>query len=379
MSVRIERVEVICLQDPAAGHFRFEGSYQNVVVVVHGDNGLTGIGETDSPPSVIRSIIEMPTYNSLARGLAEVVTGQAIDDPRALWDAMYGATQWFGRHGAVIHAISALDIAIWDLHAKSRGRPIHAALGTARHDRLPAYATIYPMAATPEGITAQIKPLRERGFRNIKFCVDPWWSDIALVHANLRHLRRIVGPDFGLMLDVAQEFERLAQIVPFIGLLEEIGVRWIEAPFALDNIADHVALRSKTRLAVAVGDLGVTTCKEFRPFLDAGAIDIAQPDLTMFGGLTEAMRLERMLRGTGVRIVPHGYNSDITIAANLHFAATLADETYIEYSTSPARLRRELCSGLPPVEGDGTIAVPQAPGLGLTHNRALIAELSVAR
>lgn len=379
MSVTIARVEVVCLQDPAAGHFRFEGSYQNVVVIVHGDNGHIGIGETDSPPSVIQSIIEMPTYNSLARGLAEVVTGQVVDDPRRLWKAMYDATQWIGRHGAVIHAISALDIAIWDLHAKSLAKPLHAVLGVARRDRLPAYATIYPMAETTTAITAQVTPLLNAGFRNIKVCVDPWWFDRDLVHANLRHLRHIVGPDCGLMLDVAQEFGRLDQLVPFIGLLEEIGVLWIEAPFPLDNLTDHILLKSHTRLPIGVGDLGFTTCKEFRPYLDAAAVDIAQPDLTMFGGLTEALRLAGMLHDTGVRIVPHGYNSDLTIAANLHLAATLEDQSFIEYSTSPARLRRELCRGLPSVDGDGMIAVPQAPGLGLTLNQDLIDEMKLNR
>jgi L-alanine-DL-glutamate epimerase-like enolase superfamily enzyme len=209
------------------------------------------------------------------------------------------------------------------------------------------YATIYPMAASRDGIAGQVVPLLEAGFRNIKFCVDPWWSDIRLVHINLRHLRRIVGPNCGLMLDVAQEFGRIEQLMPFVSLLEEIDIRWIEAPFPLDNLSDHVALKSKTRLPVGVGDLGFTTCKEFRPYLDAQAIDIAQPDLTLFGGFTEAARLAGMLRGTGVRFVPHGYNSDITIAANLHLTATLEEESFIEYSTSPARLRRELCTGLP--------------------------------
>lgn len=375
MSVKIESIEVLCLQDPAAGHFRFEGSYQNLVVVVHGNSGLTGIGETDSPPSVIRSIIEMPTYNSLAMGLAEVVIGQVVDDPRRLWEAMYAATQWFGRHGAVIHAISALDIAIWDLFAKSNGAPLHAMIGTKKRDRLPAYATIYPLAATPEAITAQVRPLREMGFRNLKICVDPWWSDIRLVHANLRHLRHVVGPACGLMLDVAQEFTHLDQLTPFIGLLEELGFRWIEAPFPLDNLADHITLKTRTAIPIGVGDLGFTTCAEFRPYLDAGAIDIAQPDLTMFGGISEAMRLTEVLRGTGVSIVPHGYNSDITIAANLHLTATLDAESLIEYSTSPSRLRRDLAIGLPPVDADGMIAVPNAPGLGLTLNRVLVAEM----
>ncbi|MHA6346417.1 mandelate racemase/muconate lactonizing enzyme family protein [Roseivivax sp. CAU 1761] len=378
MTVKISSVEVLCLKDPAGGFFRFEGSYQNVVVRVHGDNGLYGVGETDSPPEVIRAIIQMEGYNSLAQGLGDVLKGRSLDDPRTIWDEMYDATQWFGRHGAVIHAISALDIAIWDLYAKSEGLPLHAVLGRARREKLPAYATIYPMEASCEGITRQVGDLLDAGFRNIKFCVDPWWDDIELVHTNLRHLRRLVGPKTGLMLDVAQEFHRLQQLAPFLDLLEEIEVLWSEAPFPLGNVEDHVALKTRTRLPVGVGDLGFTTCREFSEYLERGALDIAQPDLSMFGGFSEALRLKKMLTRTDIRIVPHGYNTDITIAANLHFTAILEEASYIEYSTSPARLRRELCVGLPPIDGDGMIAIPQRPGLGVDLNDRFLKEMAHA-
>ena len=112
---------------------------------------------------------------------------------------------------------------------------------------------------------------------------------------------------------------------------------------------------------IGVGDLGLTTCKEFEPFLAADAFDIAQPDLTMFGGFTEALRLVQMLEGTGRRIVPHAYNTDITIAANLHFLATQQEVGLVEYSTSPSRLRQGLVRGLPPVGEDGMIPVPDRP------------------
>jgi L-alanine-DL-glutamate epimerase-like enolase superfamily enzyme len=373
--VKINKIEVICLQDPAAGHFRFEGSYQNAVVLVHGSNGMIGIGETDSPPSVVRAIIEMPTYNSLAIGLKELLVGQVIDDPKRLWVEMYRATQWIGRHGVTLHAISALDIAIWDLFAKSAGKSVCDMLGVKRHDRLPVYASLYPMNITTDEITRQVEPLMAKGFKGFKFFVDPWWSDIELVHKNLRHLRKLVGANRTLMFDVAQEFNTLDQLKPFIKLLEEIGVAWIEAPFPIDNLADHIALKRCTSLPLTIGDLGLTTCKEFMPFIKANAIDIAQPDLTMFGGLTEALKLAKLVEDLGLRIVPHAYNTDVVIAANIHFAATLSSPSWIEYSTSPSRLRRELCFGLPTVDTDGMIAIPVGNGLGITLNNDLIAEL----
>ena len=376
MTVIIERVEVLCLQDPETAYYRFEGSYRNVVVLVHGDNGLTGIGESDAPPELVKAAIEMATYNNLAEGLAAIVTGQAVDDPPRLWDEMYARTQWFGRRGAAICAISALDIAIWDLFARSKAIPVSEALGGARHARLPAYATIYPLADTPAGIAAQVQPLLDQGFRHLKICVEPWWEEPARVQRNLTHLRGLVGTERGLMLDVAQAFTRLDQLAPFLDLLAELKFAWIEAPFPLDDVAGHARLRAATRIPIGVGDLGLTTCKEFAPFLVADAFDIAQPDLTMFGGFTEAQRLAEMLAGTGRRIVPHAYNTDITIAANLHFMATQREAGLIEYSTSPSRLRRALVRGLPPVGDDGTIAVPGGPGLGVTLNADAVEEFS---
>ena len=375
MTVAIERVEVVCLQDPQVLYRRFEGSYQNVLVLVHGDNGLTGIGESDAPPALVRAAIEMDPYNELSQGLAGIVRGAAVDDPRRLWDEMYRRTQWHGRHGAAIHAIGALDIAIWDLFARSQGVPLHAALGTQHHARLPAYATLYPLADEPAGIDAQVAPLLAQGFRHLKVCVEPWWAERDRVRRNLSHLRELAGAERGLMLDVAQAFTRLDEIAPFLDLLAALDFAWIEAPFPLDDVAEHARLRAATRIPVGVGDLGLTTCKEFAPFLEADAFDIAQPDLTLFGGFSEALRLAEMLEGTGKRIVPHGYNGDITIAANLHFLATLAEESLVEYSTSPSRLRRDLVRGLAPVAADGTIPVPDGPGLGVRVNSQAVEAL----
>ncbi|MDD9990264.1 MAG: mandelate racemase/muconate lactonizing enzyme family protein [Rhodospirillales bacterium] len=379
MTVTIERVEVLCLQDPQAAYYRFEGSYQNVVVLVHGDNGLVGIGESDAPPEIVKAAIEMAPYNHLAEGLADIVSGRAVDDPRSLWDEMYERAQWHGRRGAALHAISALDIAIWDLFAQSNGVAVCEALGESHHDRLPAYATIYPLENTTARIDAQVIPFLRRGFRHLKVCVEPWWSEPDRVRRNLTHLRNLVGPERGLMLDVAQEFSQFEQLAPFLDLLADLDFAWIEAPFPLDNVEDHARLRAATRIPIGVGDLGLTTCKEFEPFIAADAFDIAQPDLTMFGGFTEALRLSHMLESTGRRIVPHAYNTDITIAANLHFLATRQEVELIEYSTSPSRLRQDLARGLVSIDDDGMIPIPTGTGLGVTLNADAVAEFVVSR
>ncbi|UTW09055.1 mandelate racemase/muconate lactonizing enzyme family protein [Pseudomonas benzenivorans] len=373
MSVRIESVEVICLQDPQADFVRFEGSYQNALVVVRGDNGLYGIGETDSPPQVIKALVESRPYNYLSSGLASVLVGEVLDDPLRLWNKMYQSTNWHGRYGVAIHAISALDIALWDLHARSERRPLHSYFGGVRHKRLPVYATLYPMQAEPELFQQQVGACLEQGFKRIKICVEPWWQDQAKAIGNLHRLREFVGPDIELMLDVAMEFTRFEQLEPFLGTLQALDFKWIEAPFDADNLHDHRRLRAVTSIPVGVGDLGFTTCKEFQPYLAADAFDIAQPDITMFGGVSEVMKLRDLLAPKGKRIVPHAYNTDLTIAVNAQFLCTQARIEPLEYSTSPSILRRQLL--LNPLRPDeqGMISLDEsAHGLGLELNWDLV-------
>ena len=106
------------------------------------------------------------------------------------------------------------------------------------------------------------------------------------------------------MLDVALEFQHYAQLEPFIDLLEALDIKWLEAPFPLDNPGDHQRLKQRTHLPLGVGDLGLTTVREYQPWLDAGVVDIAQPDITMFGGVSEVMKLQNTLADTDSRIIP---------------------------------------------------------------------------
>ena len=387
MATHIEKVEVFCLQDPQTDFVRFEGSYQNVLVVVHGENGLYGIGESDSPPQIVKALIESPPYNHLSCGLAALLEGEALDDPRRLWQKMYQHTNWHGRHGVTLHAISALDIALWDLFARTAGKPLNhylapegctgkasAGKGTgSRHQQLPAYATIYPMQEEPEAFKAQISPYLEQGFRRIKICVEPWWQDTEKAIANLTELRNYVGQDIELMLDVAMEFTRYEQLIPFVDTLENLGFKWIEAPFELDNLADHQRLKSSTLLPIGVGDLGFTTVKEFQPYLETNAFDIAQPDITMFGGISETLKLRDLIAPQGKRIIPHGYNTEITLAVNAQFLCAQPGIEPLEYSTSPSVLRQALILNPLEITSGGNVKIDtESPGLGAELNWDLV-------
>lgn len=368
----ITHVETYCLKDPTVDFVRFEGSYQNILVVVRADNGLYGIGESDSPPKVVEALIQTPSYNYLSQGLAAVLIGETLDDPRRLWQKMFEATSWHGRVGATIHAISALDIALWDLFARTQDKPLYRCLSEVYHQSLPTYATIYPMPEDEATFIPLIDEVLAQGFQRIKICVEPWWTDKALTEANLTALRAHVGDNVDLMLDVAMEFRRFEQLEPFLPLLERLNFQWIEAPFALDNLSDHQRLRQATAIPVGVGDLGLTTCHEFAPYLTADALDIAQPDVTLFGGISEAVKLRKQLQAKGKRLIPHAYNTDITLTANAHLLMTQAACEPLEYSTSPSLLRRELISNPPRPDANGMISLGEEKGLGLSLNWDII-------
>lgn len=375
---RIEKIDVFCLQDPQADFVRFEGSYQNVVIVVTADNGMYGIGESDSPPQIIKALIEAPSYNHLSQGLASLLIGETLDDPKRLWQKMYKGSYWHGRNGAVIHAISALDIAIWDLFSQINKAPLYHYFGELKHPKLPAYATIYPLADTEAGIKAQIIPLLEKGMRRIKICVEPWWCDFDKTLANLNYLRHLVGRDIELMLDVALEFTSLAQLKPFLSTLEALDFKWIEAPFNLENLADHIALKQITHIPIGVGDLGMTTCKEFLPYLNEQAFDIAQPDITLFGGVSEVIKLRDLISKQNKRIVPHAYNTDITIAVNSHFLSTQIKQEALEYSTSPSLLRQQLIENPYSIDQDGMVTIEtEQDGLGIKLNWDIIQSCTI--
>jgi L-alanine-DL-glutamate epimerase-like enolase superfamily enzyme len=237
---------------------------------------------------------------------------------------------------------------------------------------------VYPLAAEKGEIKAQITPLLEQGFKRLKVCVEPWWQDKEKTVSNLEYLRQLVGSNCHLMLDVALELTQLDQLTPFIAILEKLDFKWIEAPFNLENLDDHIALKQLTHIPLGVGDLGMTTCKEFEPYLKANAFDIAQPDISLFGGITEVMALQVLLETQNKRIVPHAYNTDITIAVNSHFLCTQIQQEALEYSTSPSLLRQALIKNPYSIDTNGMVTIAhEQDGLGIKLNWDIIQSCTI--
>ena len=375
--MKIADIEVIELRVPGWTGNSFDGSYDNCVVLVHTDRGLTGIAEVDSVPSVIRAIVDAPRSHTHAMGLKEAIVGADPADVEGLWDRMYDLTSYYGRRGAVIHAISAVDIALWDLRGKALGKSVGALLGKRQRDRVLAYGTVYPLGETPEEVRKNIDRGLNLGLKAIKIVADPFWrEDIDKTAGLIRAAREHAGPGIRLMVDAATAWAKADEGLPLMPIFKEYDFFWVEAPLPIDDLDGHARFQG-FGVPIGGGDLGLTTRFEYEQAFERGKIDIAQPDVTMVGGITELMRVAELARNRGKRVVTHGYKSNITIAANLAFLSQHWMDEPCEYSTSQSPLRWRLTKEDFPIGADGRVAVPQGPGLGVTLDPETVAKFRV--
>ena len=364
--MKIKDIEVIHLRVEHPNLTLCDGSYDGCVIRVRTDEGITGIAEVESLAPAIQGIVYARPAHSRACGLRDLLIGCDPADPSELWEQMYQATYCIGRRGLVMHAISGIDIALWDIKGQMENQPISQLIGGARRDRIEAYGTIYPLAKTPEGVEQQVNDATERlRLRNIKLVADPWWMDDLDLTASLLHAaRRSMGDDRGMIVDAQLAYDSVDDGLRLIPILQSVGVLFFEAPLPMDDTEGHARL-AKTGLPLGVGDMGFTDVKEFVEAMDRGHAEICQPDITNVGGFTGILKIAEQARKRGKRILPHGYKSNIEIAANLNFLAAHWQPELLEYSTSQSPLRWEMTEEQLVVETDGTVKVPRGAGLGV--------------
>jgi L-rhamnonate dehydratase len=356
----------------------FDGSYDDCIIRVETDEGITGIAEVETLAEAVQGIIYARPAHSRAWGLRELLLGRDPCEPVTLWDLMYESTCYVGRRGLMMHAIGGIDIALWDIAAQARGIPIHALLGGAKRDRLEAYGTIYPMAKTEQGVMEQVEDAKTRlRLRNIKFAADPWWmEDLAVTGRLLRAARKALGDQGNLIVDAALAYQTAEEGLRLLPLLRDVNVLFLEAPLPLDDIEGHARL-AREGVPLGVGDLGLTHVQEFIDAMDRGGASICQPDITTVGGFTGIRKIAEAAGQRGKRVITHGYKSNIEIAANLHFLANHRDTELLEYSTSKSPLRWEMTMESIPVDENGMVSVPNSPGLGVHLNDAAVARYRV--
>jgi len=356
-------------------------SQDDVVVLVHTDEGITGIGETDTGPWLVKAAIEAPGSHSMAKGIKNLLIGEDPFDTSALWEKLYTFTAMSGRRGAVICAIGAIDMALWDIKGKALGLPCYKLLGGAMRDHIMPYASLQPEGNSVEqygdSLVSWAKRAREYGFKAAKMectLAGPYnhsglqGSDEQMTEI-VRACRETVGPDFAMMVDVQYRWSDVHSCLRTVSRWDDLDLFFLETPLQIDDLDGYATLSREAPMRIAAGEWQNTRF-EFLELLDRGQVQVAQPDVGRVGGLTEAMRVCHMAQDRGRLIVPHCWKTGIGIAASAHMAAAIPNCPYIEYLPSElcdSALRRDLVSE--PLEmKDGIVKLPEKPGLGVELN-----------
>src|SRR5437660_802107 len=334
---------------------------------------MVGIGEVDSSALVAKAIIEAPVSHKICRGLAECVLGQDPFEIDRLVHRMLEGSIFFGRHGAVIQAMSGIEIALWDIAGKATERPVYQLLGGAFRKKLRAYASIL-FGDTPAETERIGRELAKQGYRAVKFGWGPMGQSEESDLAHVQAARRALGPntelmvDAGLCWDTPTAIQRAKQF-------EEFNLTWLEDPLHPDNLQGYARLSAQSPIRIAAGEQ-ICDVKEFQQMMDVGGIDVVQVDVTRVGGLARSKRIGWDSAERHRLCVNHSYKTGVNIAASLHFVAALPNTQYFEYCVEQGDLRKCLTRQSFPVV-DGDISVPEEPGLGIELDEEVVGKYRV--
>jgi L-rhamnonate dehydratase len=358
--MRITDVETLILRRPDVRDIG-DSSQDLLLIRVLTDDGLVGIGEADTSPEVGRAVIDAPLSHEVCRGLREVVVGHDPFERGALWRAMYRASLFYGRSGAALQAMSAIDLALWDLMGKAVGRPVYQLLGGACQPRIRAYASVL-MPDEPAETETLVGGLVAGGFSAVKL----GWGGLG---RSLRHDEALVAAACGaaggcdVMIDMAshawaRDFKATEQLAV---MLAAHGVYWLEEPFAPDDYASYAKLRVPG-LRIATGE-EESSPAGFDRLMETGGVDVVQPDPSRAGGLTGCLRVAERAESLGLAIAPHAWSSPVVRAAALHLCVATPHALMLEFSRHQSPLERLFDTGLE--LRDGFVAPADRPGLGV--------------
>ncbi len=296
--------------------------------------------------------------------------GERADEPARVTEKLRQSTFWQGRGGAVEHAISGIDIALWDLFGKICNQPVSRLLGGNYRTRIRPYGSI--LFDEPEPLRDTLLQTVARGFRAIKLGWRPFGRrDARTDELLIRTARDAVGPDVELMVDAggSEQFwpHGYKWALNTARMLANYDVVWFEEALPPDDLDGYVELRRHSPVPIATGEV-LTRRQSFRPFLERHAVDVIQPDATKCGGLTEAWRIGWMAYEHNILLVPHGWNTAVGLAADLHLTAALPVARYVEFLT-PCPYLDELVTRPFRPDAEGYLNVPDGPGLGIELNR----------
>ncbi len=344
------------------------GDNVHTVVEVIADDGRVGLGSAYTSRALV---------DAAAKLLRPLLIGERADEPARVSEKLRQHTFWQGRGGAVEHAISGIDIALWDLSGKLCDQPIARLLGGVYRDRVKPYGSL--LFDEPDRLREKLRHAVARGFKAIKLGWRPFGRrDAATDELLVRTAREAVGPGVELMVDAggsdAYWPHGYKWALRTARMLAAYDVAWFEEALPPDDLAGFVELRRHSPVPIATGEV-LTRRQSFWPFLREHAVDIIQPDCTKCGGLTEAWRVGWMAHEHNIQFVPHGWNTALGLAADLHLTAALPVARYVEFLTPSPYVDRLVTTPFRP-DAEGFLHLPAGPGLGVELDRAALAEFA---
>jgi L-alanine-DL-glutamate epimerase-like enolase superfamily enzyme len=336
-----------------------------MLVRVEGASGMCGWGEAVT-------IWPEPTLAAaeiVRGGLAQVVLGREVEDVEALWLAQRDHMWWYGDTGLACFALSALDMALWDLKGKALGQPLHGLLGGKVTDRVRACASSHPNKATIDAMAAELAGMAAEGYTALKVGFGKK-GDARLGQDMRRDLdfvaavRSAIGPDVDFMVDIGYKVRyEVMQAVRVTRGFEQHGIRWIEDPLPYEDWDGYLRLRDAIQTPIATGER-LWTVNDFRRLIERGIGDIILVDAGRAEGVTGWQRVSRLLHAAGRHVNAHAWSGAVLTAASLHLTATAPNHIIFELKPKQSPVQFDLVDR-PVEQHGGWVEVRDTPGIGV--------------
>ncbi|MBL8597754.1 MAG: mandelate racemase/muconate lactonizing enzyme family protein [Devosia sp.] len=330
----------------------------HALIAVHTDAGITGYGSVFTDGRLVEAALDV---------LEPYYRGENALEPERVSEKMHQNTFWMGRGGTLTHAVSGIDIALWDILGKVTGLSVGRLMGGRHRERVMPYCSL--LMEEPAQMGDEIVRWREQGFRAFKIGWGPFGrrDDYRNDEAIVRAAKDALPPGGRLMVDAGASDaywpNGLKWALRTADMLADHDVDWFEEAVKPDALEDFITLRRESRVPISGGEV-LTRRQSFIPFITQGAFDIVQPDVTKVGGLSEQRRIAWLAQDFGVRYVGHGWNTALGIAADLQLSTALPNVDLVEYIAGSAYVDNIMARPFK-LDADGMLAIPDTPGLGV--------------
>jgi L-alanine-DL-glutamate epimerase-like enolase superfamily enzyme len=332
----------------------------HTLVHVRTDGDIHGWGSCFTSGTLIEGAVAL---------LWPLLKHQSAVEPERVSETLRQSSFWQGRGGSVEHAISGIDIALWDIMGRACRQPVSRLLGGNYRQRIKPYGSI--LFDEPPKLQAALDEVIQRGFKAIKMGWRPFGRrNRKFDELLIRTARETVGETVELMVDAGGSEQFWPHGTNWARetakMLADYDITWFEEPLPPDDIEGYIELTRVSPVPIAGGEV-LTRRQSFMPWLERRAVDIIQPDCTKNGGLSESRRLAWLAFDHNVTLVPHGWNTAVGLAADLQFSAAIPVARYVEYLT-PCAYIEELPTAPFKIDAEGYLEIPTAPGLGIDIN-----------